>query len=810
MTVDQDVRNLEFMLLSKEKEVENSMSEIQDGEESRRRTRKEILKRELEVLMLALNMQDNDMTRRVRGQILHALFNYKKAATNLLKEIKESENDKIISPKLKEFHEVIDKMDDLCKIAELEIESDIAGLRESFGRHIFVKPKMISPQNYKMYVRPFPEKRVRAVIVANSTEAFRNEIVLSAMDIEYTALAASHQSDPTFPIFKANLGDLMKKKNSVARLKTETCIEIDLPPSPTCQGRVEVKLFGLSIQDGGSKSFSVLTTPQGNISLFNPEDKTDDTATSENSLLSAAKAAFSKQQVESESISNQLDTPAGHPADIVAVPNILNISTSQSLDVGCPSPLPVVEKFLTQTSSHRLGEADLNDWEPHGGQGVKDADPLDESCAMALGISCNACPDASCIDVTAFVQQRWNDLVEGDNYILCLNESAVIDILKQPEPPTGDSSPVCLHQSQLGQNLHDEDANVDQAESPEKSVHQSVMNQSVYEVRTLTYCSDFWKDRSIWEPVKKETEVRFSADKFVEINEDPSRVLGKSCYRTLKCLECPGFMAVETSRQYLFISEPNKDRIGIYDVSNLSFKCWFNIPTTRPKQIVCVDADIMAVAVARGVDVFQATLDTFSLCQTISGKFRGLVCVDKRIYTTEVIGNSCKIRGFEMDQSGFYAASFSSQITCIEDWSTGTLNPQDLAVKDMVFYISDPGKARVYVINIKTGVQSAEGYYGDSTGRWKRPMGLCVDDVGNILVADSELNKLIVLSKNKIVVREISLGSKLTWRQHPVGLLRYEDTVIIAFRGTSDGGIVRFKLCPQENKLPKIHLPVQH
>ena len=32
-------------------------------------------------------------------------------------------------------------------------------------------------------------------------------------------------------------------------------------------------------------------------------------------------------------------------------------------------------------------------------------------------------------------------------------------------------------------------------------------------------------------------------------------------------------------------------------------------------------------------------------------------------------------------------------------------------------------------------------------------MGLCVDDVGNILVADSELNKLIVLSKNKIVVR---------------------------------------------------------
>ena len=28
--------------------------------------------------MLALNMQDNDMTRRVRGQILHALFNYKK------------------------------------------------------------------------------------------------------------------------------------------------------------------------------------------------------------------------------------------------------------------------------------------------------------------------------------------------------------------------------------------------------------------------------------------------------------------------------------------------------------------------------------------------------------------------------------------------------------------------------------------------------------------------------------------------------------------------------------------------------------
>jgi len=403
------------------------------------------------------------------------------------------------------------------------------------------------------------------------------------------------------------------------------------------------------------------------------------------------------------------------------------------------------------------------------------------------------------------VQQRWNDLVEGDNYILCLNESAVIDILKQPEPPTGDSSPVGLQKSQLGQKL-DVHNDVDQTEPLEKSV----MNQSVYEVRKLGYCSDFWKDRAIWEPLKKETEVRFSADTFVEINEDPSRVLGKSCYRTLKCLECPGFMAVEPSRQNLFISEPTKDRIGIYDVSNLSFKCWFHIPTIRPKQIVCVDADIVAVAVARGIDVFQATLDTFTLVQTISGKFRGLVCVDKRIYTTEVIGDSCKIRGFEMDQSGFYAASFSSQITCIEDGSTGTVNPQDLAVKDMVFYVSDPGKARVYVINIKTGAQSAEGYYGDSTGRWKRPTGLCVDDVGDLLVADSDLNKLIVLSKNKIVVREISLRSNLTWRQHPVGLLRYEDTVIIAFRGTSDGGIVRYKLCPQENKPPKIHIPVQH
>ena len=64
--------------------------------------------------------------------------------------------------------------------------------------------------------------------------------------------------------------------------------------------------------------------------------------------------------------------------------------------------------------------------------------------------------------------QRWNDLVEGDNYILCLNESAVIDILKQPEPPTGDSSPVGLQKSQLGQKL-DVHNDVDQTEPLEKS-----------------------------------------------------------------------------------------------------------------------------------------------------------------------------------------------------------------------------------------------------------------------------------------------------------------------------------------------------
>ena len=51
------------------------------------------------------------------------------------------------------------------------------------------------------------------------------------------------------------------------------------------------------------------------------------------------------------------------------------------LVAGSPPPLPVVE-----ASSHSLGEADLNDCEPHGGRGWKDANPLDESCAMALGI----------------------------------------------------------------------------------------------------------------------------------------------------------------------------------------------------------------------------------------------------------------------------------------------------------------------------------------------------------------------------------------------------------------------------------------
>ena len=35
--------------------------------------------------------------------------------------------------------------------------------------------------------------------------------------------------------------------------------------------------------------------------------------------------------------------------------------------------------------------------------------------------------------------------------------------------------------------------------------------------------------------------------------------------------------------------------------------------------------------------------------------------------------------------------------------STGQVNLQDLAVSDMVFYVSDAGKARIYVIDINTG-----------------------------------------------------------------------------------------------------------
>ena len=58
--------------------------------------------------------------------------------------------------------------------------------------------------------------------------------------------------------------ELLRKGS--AKFVSETRVEILLPPSPVKLGRVDVKLLGVSIIDGGSRNFSILLNEQGDAS----------------------------------------------------------------------------------------------------------------------------------------------------------------------------------------------------------------------------------------------------------------------------------------------------------------------------------------------------------------------------------------------------------------------------------------------------------------------------------------------------------------------------------------------------------------
>ena len=94
---------------------------------------------------------------------------------------------------------------------------------------------------------------------------------------------------------------------------------------------------------------------------------------------------------------------------------------------------------------------------------------------------------------------------------------------------------------------------------------------------------------------------------------------------------------------------------------------------------------------------------------------------------------------------------------------------------------------------MKTGQQTSAGYLGGDNGEIKRPTGLLADDLGNIMLADSDNYRLVVFTKSGRFVKVIRLeGGKFS---APHGLMRQGNTVLAVYMGREgQGGVVRYRV----------------
>ena len=114
-----------------------------------------------------------------------------------------------------------------------------------------------------------------------------------------------------------------------------------------------------------------------------------------------------------------------------------------------------------------------------------------------------------------------------------------------------------------------------------------------------------------------------------------------------------------------------------------------------------------------------------------------------------------------------------------------------IANNDKIF-ISDLGLHKIYIIDLKTGAQSAIGYLGPNPGQFRRPTGMIQDEIGNLIVCDSGNNQLQVYSREgKYVKLATQIDNGLL---SPQGLCRVNDTIYVAFKGGRIGAVVKYSL----------------
>ena len=248
---------------------------------------------------------------------------------------------------------------------------------------------------------------------------------------------------------------------------------------------------------------------------------------------------------------------------------------------------------------------------------------------------------------------------------------------------------------------------------------------------------------------------------------------------------------------WYLVSEPLHDRVGVYSFTDMTYMGLLG------KGLVQFKYPTSILGLSGGGLVFldKAKMNIFSemgqLVAEFPGHFHGLTeGENEEIFTYSGVDTSIVSLG---KVEGRYCVLERVELKVVkgfDNWKNVS-KPRYLVYNMGRLHLSDKGLHKLFLVDLKTGQQTASGYFGEGVGQFKRPAGMVVDR-GNLLVVDQGNNRVLVFSGSGNFIRVAAFGPK--GLEQPCGISVWGDRVMVACMGNREGrgGIVQYKIQHKE------------
>jgi len=271
------LESLDSTFRQSSEKVELALSGLDEGGKERTEQRKQIIRKEHSKALLYLNFKDGETVRLLKSATMEALLEAKQVVTQLRKSIeveKNSQNLIVIQSKLEE---VVEQVEYLRRNTELSIGVDSAMLASIMEKSVYIKTKDCDPKKFQLLIDNDHSMKVKVLTEAPhsfNTDFIRNTMFISFSAVNHHLVQTAGVGAPGIPILRETLREAIRSRRAL--LLTETCLELQLPASPTGYAELDVTIFGVAITNGcrrpicpaDNRAFSGHPTTNGNTSCF--------------------------------------------------------------------------------------------------------------------------------------------------------------------------------------------------------------------------------------------------------------------------------------------------------------------------------------------------------------------------------------------------------------------------------------------------------------------------------------------------------------------------------------------------------------